>query len=192
MIDGTWRDRLARFVAGARASETAVRAARARGLEPCTVPGEGARPDTNGHTFSWGVCVACEALEPGSRLGPPTYELPLVDAHAILRETTNLDAGPHVRAQRIIESAADFFDVTPDSLRRSSRERQFIRPRHIAMYVIYTDTELSYLEVGRLFRRDHTTVLAACRKITTALKDDVNTVKQVDAVRTRAYAPKTP
>ncbi len=51
-------------------------------------------------------------------------------------------------------------------LRGQSRIARIAIARHEAMWLIREATELSFPDIGRLFGgRDHTTVLAACRKI---------------------------
>ena len=187
----SWREDLVHFVAKARESETRVRAARVRGLAPCQSPSEPPGPgpvESNGHTFSWGVCLSCAGLDPDNQEREPAYSLGLADARAILKATTRLDPGPHVRAAAIMKAAATFFDVPLSSLAKPWRQREYTEPRHVAMYLAYTDTELSYPEVGKLFERDHSTVMYAVQRITSSLKDDVKTTEQVDAVRALARA----
>ena len=47
-----------------------------------------------------------------------------------------------------------------------------IRPRHIAMYLSREMTTKSLPQIGRAFNRDHTTVLAAVRKIERLRRED--------------------
>ena len=54
--------------------------------------------------------------------------------------------------------------VRVPALRSSSRLKHIARARHEAMLFIWRRFKWSYPAVGRLFGRDHTTVMAACRK----------------------------
>lgn len=45
------------------------------------------------------------------------------------------------------------------------RERRLVKPRHACMRAAYENRgDLSLSRIGRIFRRDHTTVLEAVRK----------------------------
>jgi hypothetical protein len=179
--------------------EASARAAQERGRVPCkdTSGGAGEVTTVDGHEFSWGACLKCSGVDPRDRVRPPSYDLSLADAQAILKETSGLDPSPHLRAGLIVKAVATHFGVTPASLKEHRRSRSHTRPRHIAMFLVYRDTELSYPEVGRMFSRDHSTVIAAVRKITTQLEDEAagsaqagpsphghtKTANQVEAVR---------
>jgi xanthine/CO dehydrogenase XdhC/CoxF family maturation factor len=177
----SWRENLTAFVTSAQASETAFQAAQARGLGACS--------DATEHAFSWGVCRHCNGLDPSNSPGPPTLELSVNDARAILAVTKRLEPSPHARAAAIMKAAVTFYDVPKASLTATWREKKFIRPRHVAMYLTYTDTSLSYPEVGKLFGgRDHTTILHACKKVKTDLSTDVELCEQIETIRGLAAA----
>lgn len=53
--------------------------------------------------------------------------------------------------------------VQPDWNPRS-RRRELARPRMLAMYLVRAMEGLSLPQIGHVFRRDHTTVLHACRE----------------------------
>ncbi len=54
-----------------------------------------------------------------------------------------------------------------------SRRKSIIVPRAVAMFLMRELTNVSLREIGLYFRRrDHTTVLHACRKIKKQLPDD--------------------
>lgn len=64
------------------------------------------------------------------------------------------------------------FGVTVKELRSSSRERRISRPRMLAMYLARLHTQAAYQEIGRHFgNRNHSTVIAAERKVTGWIKD---------------------
>jgi len=57
------------------------------------------------------------------------------------------------------------FDMTLPELKGHRRTAKFVRPRHIAMYLCRELLDRSLLQVGKLFGRDHTTVMFAVGKI---------------------------
>jgi len=73
-------------------------------------------------------------------------------------------------AQYIINSVANFHKIPVDEMRQKKHDRLYADPRHQAMKLIYNNTNLSTMQVGLLFRKDHSTVLHACRKVETMCK----------------------
>lgn len=55
--------------------------------------------------------------------------------------------------------------VSIEDLISRDRHKNVSAARHEIMYWIRTKLKWSYPEIGRLFGRDHTTVLDACRKV---------------------------
>ncbi|MCA9213188.1 MAG: AAA family ATPase [Planctomycetales bacterium] len=79
-------------------------------------------------------------------------------------------------AKRIIRTAANYYGLSTKDLCGSSRRKQHVLARSMAMYLLRQNTDLSYQEIGHVFGdRDHTTVMHACRKIESLIKDDALT-----------------
>lgn len=66
--------------------------------------------------------------------------------------------------ERIIENAATLFVVSVDDIMGKSRAPRFADPRHIVMWMLRREG-LSYPQIGRLFNRDHTTIMYGCRRV---------------------------
>lgn len=74
-------------------------------------------------------------------------------------------------AEAIIRCVCRYFNISVDDMLGKSRAKPFVQPRQLAMYLIRNHSGLSYPEIGRIFKRDHTTVLSACQRITKDLVD---------------------
>ena len=74
-------------------------------------------------------------------------------------------------ANVIIERVCHYFGITVDEMLGKSRAKQYVNPRQIAMYLSRTKTSLSLPELGRVFQRDHSTVLSAVQRVTNALNE---------------------
>ena len=59
------------------------------------------------------------------------------------------------------------------------RNRQYARPRHIAMYLGYKHTELSFVQLAHEFLKDHTTVMHAVKNIESLLETSEETRENV-------------
>ncbi len=69
---------------------------------------------------------------------------------------------------RIINAVCLVYDVTYDQLRAPNRGKEEIADaRHMAMYLMRRHTKMSLKGIAGLFRRDHTTVMHAQRRIDT-------------------------
>lgn len=69
------------------------------------------------------------------------------------------------RVIRIQKLVADYFGVSRDDYLGRHRNQKHVWPRQIAIYLADRLTPCSSVEIGRIFRRDHTTILHAVRKI---------------------------
>ena len=68
---------------------------------------------------------------------------------------------------------ADNYNITVANLRGKSREKKFVIPRQIAIYISSELTESSYSELGEEFGgKDHSTIMTAYKKISEQIKID--------------------
>ncbi len=65
----------------------------------------------------------------------------------------------------ICEMIATQFQVSLQEMQSKSRKRKLAFPRQIAMYLCRKHTEDSLADIGRIFNRDHSTVLHAIKKV---------------------------
>jgi chromosomal replication initiator protein len=69
-------------------------------------------------------------------------------------------------------------------LRGATRRSQIVRARSLAMYLTRELTQLSFQQIGEYFgKRDHTTVMHACRKLESDLTVDRDLSRMADEVR---------
>ncbi|MDD6461142.1 MAG: chromosomal replication initiator protein DnaA [Bifidobacteriaceae bacterium] len=72
----------------------------------------------------------------------------------------------------IITATAQYFQLTFDDLVGTSRTKNIAMARQIAMYMAREMTSLSLVDIGEIFGgRDHSTVMHACRKITSEMAE---------------------
>lgn len=70
-------------------------------------------------------------------------------------------------------SVADFYGVHPDVLELSSKRAEYIRPRHVAIWLTRKMTELGWVEIGKRFGgRDSTTIHYSFKKVDERLAED--------------------
>ena len=91
-----------------------------------------------------------------------------------------------VTADVIMAVASEYFDVTPDEIRSSSRSRDLVTARQTAMYLCRELTDLSLPKIGEKFGgRDHSTVVHATNKIRHLMQERQSCYEQVRELTTR-------
>ncbi|TQN44476.1 chromosomal replication initiator protein DnaA [Humibacillus xanthopallidus] len=99
-----------------------------------------------------------------SNLNRQPIDLPL--AEIVLKDVLPNETPNQVTAATIMAVTAAYYAVTLEDLCGSSRSRQLVTARQIAMYLCREMTDLSLPKIGQHFGgRDHTTVMHADRKI---------------------------
>lgn len=99
-----------------------------------------------------------------SNLNRQPIDLPL--AEIVLKDVLPNETPNQVTAATIMAVTSAYYAVTIEDLCGSSRSRQLVTARQIAMYLCREMTDLSLPKIGQHFGgRDHTTVMHADRKI---------------------------
>ena len=89
-----------------------------------------------------------------------------------------------VSVDYIQEVVAKYFNIDSKDLKSSKRSNDLVYPRQIAMYLCRDLAQMQLAKIGENFgKRDHTTVMHACKKIEQEIKDNGNTKLIVDSVK---------
>lgn len=89
-----------------------------------------------------------------------------------------------VTIERVKKVSAKFFGIREAQIVSSRRGRAISFPRQVAMYLSRELTSASLLEIGKAFgKKDHTTVLHACRKIDDLARTDPATRSLLEKLR---------
>jgi len=72
----------------------------------------------------------------------------------------------NISVNDIVKTVAEFFEISPTDLIAKCKKKEVVEPRQITMYLLREMLNSSYPFIGeRLGKRDHTTVIHACDKI---------------------------
>ena len=89
-----------------------------------------------------------------------------------------------ISSEFIQETVAKYFNISAKDLRGSKRSNDIAFPRQIAMYLCRNVAQMSLPQIGKDFgKRDHTTVMHACNKIESDIKENQNTKLIVESVK---------
>lgn len=120
---------------------------------------------------------ACAALTPG------VVSLPVVRQALAAIQGRRLDTVP--TAQHIVGTVCDYYGIDPGELTGTSRAKRIARPRQVAMHLIRELTDASYKEIARrIGAKNHTTAIAACRRINQLLESDTTLRHDLQSLKT--------
>lgn len=88
--------------------------------------------------------------------------------------------------KKVIQVIAEFYDLKEKELKDSSRKKEIVKPRQIAMYILREILKCSYPFIGRKFGgRDHTTAIHAYEKIKGELNKNENLREEIELIQQR-------
>ena len=89
-----------------------------------------------------------------------------------------------ISANYIQEIVSKYFNISEKDIKSSKRSNDIAYPRQIAMYLCRDLGNMPFTKIGEAFgKRDHTTVMHACSKIDSEIKDNSNTKIIVESVK---------
>jgi chromosomal replication initiator protein len=107
-------------------------------------------------------------------------------AQMVLKDLFPDTGNSDISVSLIMSETASYFGLTLDDLCSTSRTRQLVSARQIAMYLTRELTDLSLPKIGQAFGgRDHTTVMHANNKISGLMKDRPAIYEQVQELTSR-------
>lgn len=96
-----------------------------------------------------------------------------VAIEAISSLTSGKSLVSQINEQKIINTVADYYSLTPSQITGKDRSGQVALARHIAMYLIRYKLDIPLKKIGDAFGgKDHTTVMNAITKVDKGLKTD--------------------
>ncbi len=109
--------------------------------------------------------IAAQVFLSGATISVPMIRACIAD---IIEPTQTVK----LSADRIIDKVARYYSVKPEFLLSKKRDAIYSQPRHVAVYLIRTHTNMSFPAIGKVFQRDHTTMMNSFEKITEELKNN--------------------
>ena len=68
-------------------------------------------------------------------------------------------------ARQIVDNVCEFYGLTIAQVKGKCRVRGYVKARFVSIYIIRKRTGLTLKEIGRLFHRDHTSIIHAVQTI---------------------------
>jgi chromosomal replication initiator protein len=91
------------------------------------------------------------------------------------KKKINVSQGKSVELDNIVKHVSNHYHLNPGDLFRDSRSKEFVLPRHIAIYISKKMSNKSLTEIASFFnKKNHSTVAHAYEKIDNMCKSDFN------------------
>lgn len=88
-----------------------------------------------------------------------------------------------ITADQIIDAVCAHYDINPAVLCQSNRRRDIVIARNVCWHLMRRLMKRIYLtEMGRMFHKDHTTVIHGLRSIANDIDTDPTIMRDVEAI----------
>jgi len=115
-------------------------------------------------------------------------ELDLDYTQQVLSELISSGRKKNITHKHIIKVVSTYYEVNPEDLLAKSRKQDVVKPRQIAMYLMRNELKYSFPGIGdKLGKRDHTTAIHACEKITRALQENEKLQEELTHIKDQLY-----
>lgn len=88
-----------------------------------------------------------------------------------------------ITEEDIIEEVANYYSIPVDQIKSPVRNAQVALARRIAMYLCRTLLASSYVKIGAIFKRDHSTVMTAVEKVGKENKPDTQLYTAISNIK---------
>lgn len=92
----------------------------------------------------------------------------------------------NVSPDQIIKAITKYYEISESDLKGTSRKREIVKPRQVAMYLFREELEYSFPFIGKkIGGKDHTTVMYSYKKIKKKIdneddiKEEISVIKQI-------------
>ena len=115
-------------------------------------------------------------------------DLALAEAKTLLRSIIH-NPSKAVNPKKIMAVVAEFYDIKEKDFISTSRKKEIVRPRQIAMYLLREELKSSYPFIGKKFRgKDHTTAIYACAKVSKEIEESEFLADEINLIKQRIYS----
>ncbi|MBQ3493563.1 MAG: chromosomal replication initiator protein DnaA [Clostridia bacterium] len=88
-----------------------------------------------------------------------------------------------LQAEDIINCVCNFYKISKNDMLGKKKNKEFVLPRQVSMYLILDMMSLPQMTVGKFFGKDHATVIYARDKIEKQMKTDTKLSVEVNDIR---------
>ncbi|WP_201456873.1 chromosomal replication initiator protein DnaA [Chlamydia sp. 17-3921] len=98
------------------------------------------------------------------------------DIKVLLKDVLEIAKSVRLTPTGIIRAVSRYYGITQESILGRSQSREHVLPRQVAMYLCRQQLALSFVRIGDIFSRDHSTVISSIRLISQKAEERDNDV----------------
>ena len=87
-----------------------------------------------------------------------------------------------ITTDKIIKSVSVSTGISVEEIKGRKRTKEIAFARHLAIYIMRKITDLSLPSIGKIFNRNHSTILSACDSLENEIKHNLNLEMQVKEI----------
>lgn len=106
--------------------------------------------------------------------------LPLVQSY--IRDVVSETLPDPVTVEKIVNEVSRTYDVSPEDIFSKKKSADIALARQISIYIVSQVMDMSSIEIGRKFGKDHSTVLYTLDKIKKRLRTNESEKKLIDDI----------
>ncbi|MCK6599723.1 MAG: chromosomal replication initiator protein DnaA, partial [Bdellovibrionaceae bacterium] len=111
-----------------------------------------------------------------------------IDYELVKRILSNHETQTMISVEEILRIVSDHFKVKIQDLKSTTRAKQIVVPRQIAMHLIKKFLDKSLVDIGKAFGgKDHTTVMNAIERVKHLQSTDQDMFKNIEELETRIH-----
>lgn len=88
-----------------------------------------------------------------------------------------------VDVDSLLDTVSRYYKITTNELVGKCKTGQIALARQIAMYLARDVLNMTYANIGKYFKKDHSTVVSNCKKVTALIEKDENVKKAITKIK---------
>jgi chromosomal replication initiator protein len=110
------------------------------------------------------------------------HPLSMDTAQQAIRDLSSENPGLNPSTDHIINEVCKFFNLDIEEILSTSKRANIVHARQMAIYLIKSLMDISYTQIGAVFKRDHTTIMHSINQIEAKKVNDNTTAKEIATV----------
>lgn len=108
----------------------------------------------------------------------------LEDVVNLTKDIISINHQKDLNPEKILAIIADYFNIKTEEITNRCRKKKVVKPRQIAFYLLRSEVDMSYPEIGKFIGgRDHSTAIYAYKKIKKELKLNDDLINQIKFIK---------
>lgn len=106
----------------------------------------------------------------------------------LLADLIDKEVQSSITADLIVQRIAQYFGVEIEDILGKSQSREYVLPRQISMFFCREELKLPYMKIGRIFSRDHSTVMSSIKQVKkNILQKDTQATNIVQTLKNKIF-----